>query len=93
MKQLQLKKYNEGAAKEIANGFEVKNGKIVNNAKGINNQKDFIESYNKMLYKIRDYLDKSCIDKYMVQFIMLKTLDDKYEEIESKSNKTITYKK
>ena len=84
-----LYKYNDKAVKEISKGFECKNGKIINNANGLNNQKDFIKSYNKMLEKVRQYLDKSCVKKYEFNYKLLKEIDSKYEDITSESSRKI----
>lgn len=86
-----LKKYNEKAANVIAEGLEFKNNKFVNNANGLKNQKEFIESYNKLLAKIRIYLEKFCVEKYEVQFNLLKKIDSRYEDVKSNSNKKIKY--
>ena len=82
-----LYKYNDKAIKELSKGFECKNGKIINNTNGLNNQKDFIKSYNKMLEKVRQYLDKFCVKKYEVNYKLLKEIDNKYEDITSESKK------
>ena len=84
---------NEMVAEEllIANNFEVKNNRIIIKTKGLINQKEFISSYNKMLGKVRDYLNKYCMPKYSIQYELLKKIDEKYEEIDSKSNKKIHY--
>lgn len=84
-----LYKYNDKAVKEISKGFECKNGKIINNANGLNNQKDFIKSYNKMLEKVRQYLDKYCVKKYEFNYNLLKEIDNKYEDITSESSRKI----
>lgn len=84
-----LYKYNDKAVKEISKGFECKNGKIINNANGLNNQKDFIKSYNKMLEKVRQYLDKYCVKKYELNYNLLKGIDNKYEDITSESSRKI----
>lgn len=84
-----LYKYNDKAVKEISKGFECKNGKIINNANGLNNQKDFIKSYNKMLEKVRQYLDKYCVKKYELNYNLLKEIDNKYEDITSESSRKI----
>lgn len=84
-----LFKFNDKAIKEISKGFECKNEKITINAKGLNNQKDFIESYNKMLEKVRQYLDKFCVKKYEVKYKLLKEIDNKYEDITSESTRKI----
>ena len=86
-----LYKYNDEAIKELSKGFECKNGKIINNANGLNNQKDFIKSYNKMLEKVRQYLDKFCVKKYEVNYKLLKEIDNKYEDITSESKRKIKY--
>lgn len=84
-----LFKFNDKAIKEISKGFECKNEKITINVKGLNNQKDFIESYNKMLEKVRQYLDKFCVEKYEVKYKLLKEIDNKYEDITSESTRKI----
>lgn len=88
-KTIVLYKYNDKAVKEISKGFECKNGKIINNANGLNNQKDFIKSYNKMLEKVRQYLDKYCVKKYELNYNLLKEIDNKYEDITSESSRKI----
>ena len=84
-----LFKFNDKAIKEISKGFECKNEKITINVKGLNNQRDFIESYNKMLEKVRQYLDKFCVEKYEVKYKLLKEIDNKYEDITSESTRKI----
>lgn len=86
-----LFKYTNENSKNIANGIEIKNNKIVNNARGLNNQKEFISSYNKMLKKVREYLEKYCTEKYMVKYSFIKEMDNKCIDIESNSNKKIKY--
>jgi hypothetical protein len=86
-----LKKFNVNTENDIANNFEVKNNRIIIKTKGLINQKEFISSYNKMLGKVRDYLNKYCMPKYSIQYELLKKIDEKYEEIDSKSNKKIHY--
>ena len=86
-----LNKYNDSAVKNISEGFEVRNNNIVNNAKGLKNQKEFIQSFNKLLKKVRDYLEMYCVDKYSMQYKLLKEIDGKYDVLESKSNKKIIY--
>ena len=84
-----LYKYNDKAVKEISKGFECKNGNIINNANGLNSQKDFIKSYNKMLEKVRQYLDKYCVKKYEFNYKLLKEIDNKYKNITSDSIRKI----
>ena len=85
-----LYKFNDRAIKEIAKGFECKNGKIIINANGLNNQKEFILSYNKMLEKVRQYLKEFCVEKYEVNYKLLKEIDNKYEDIKSESIRKIS---
>lgn len=86
-----LYKYTNENSKNIANSIEVKNNKIINNAKGLNNQKDFILSFNKMLKKIREYLEKYCTEKNRIKFNLIKEMDNKCIDIESNSSKRIKY--
>ncbi len=86
-----LKKYNIKAKDDIANNFDVKNSKLIININGLKSQKEFISSYNKMLEKVRDYLNKYCMPKYSIQYDLLKQIDAKYDDIDSKSNKKIKY--
>ena len=86
-----LKKHNDYAIKNISEGFEVGNNYYCNNAKGLKNQKEFIESFNKLLKKVREYLEKYCVHKYNMKYNFYKELDYKYGELESKSNKKIKY--
>ena len=65
----------------------------MNNAKGLKNQKEFVESYNKILNKVRMYLERFVIQKYKIQYKFLKEIDSKYENIKSNSNKKIEYTK
>lgn len=58
---------------------------------GLNNQKDFIKSYNKMLDKVRQYLDKFCVEKYEANYKLLKEIDNKYEDITSESSRKIKH--
>lgn len=88
-----LNKYNDEAIKKISEGLEFKNNNLINNAKGLKNQKEFIQSYNQMLNKVRMYLDKFIVEKYSIQYKLLKEIDNKYKDIKSNSNKKIKYTK
>ncbi len=88
-----LNKYNDKAVKRISEEVEFRNNKLMNNAKGLKNQKEFVESYNKMLNKVRMYLERFVMQKYKIQYKFLKEIDSKYEDIKSNSNKKIEYTK
>lgn len=86
-----LNKYNDNAVKNIANGTKFENGKLINKAKGLNNHKEFIKSFNNRLNKVRDYLDKFCVEKYKIKYKLIKEIDTKVEDIESNSSSKIKY--
>lgn len=86
-----LNRYTEKSVNVIAEGLEFENNKFINKAKGLKNQKEFIESYNKLLDKIRIYLEKFCVEKYEIQYNLLKKIDSRYEDVKSNSNRKIKY--
>lgn len=86
-----LKKYNINSSNSISNNYEVINNKIIINSKGINNQKEFIASFNKLLEKVRNYMDSFCVPKYIIEYNLFKQIDERYDDIDSKSHKKIKY--
>ena len=86
-----LNRYTEKSVNVIAEGLEFENNKFINKARGLKNQKEFIESYNKLLDKIRIYLEKFCVEKYEIQYNLLKKIDSRYEDVKSNSNRKIKY--
>ena len=86
-----LNRYTEKSVNAIGEGLEFENNKFINKAKGLKNQKEFIESYNKLLDKVRTYLKKFCVEKYDMQYILLKKIDSRYEDVKSNSNRKIKY--
>ena len=89
-KTIVLYKYNDKAVNELGK-LKFNNEKIVIEAKGLNTQKDFINSYNNMLNKIREYLEICMIKKYEEEYKILKRLDYKYEDLYTESNEIIEY--
>ena len=88
---LVLINYNNKTIRELVNGTKFENGKFINKAKGLNNQKEFINSFNNRLNKVRDYLDRFCVEKYIMKYRLIKAIDIKFEDIESNSNTKIKY--